>query len=56
VITGIISTNTKTFNDVSKEFGIEINTEKTKYTYMVLFNHQNAEQNHDMNIANSFFF
>jgi hypothetical protein len=36
--------------DVSKEVGIEINGEKSKYMFM--FCHQTAGQNHSMKIAN----
>jgi hypothetical protein len=39
--------------DVSKEVGLEVNTQKTKY--MLLSCHQNAGQNHDMKIANRCF-
>jgi coproporphyrinogen III oxidase-like Fe-S oxidoreductase len=35
-------------NDVSKEVGIEVNAEKTKY--MLLSHHQNAGQNHNLKI------
>jgi hypothetical protein len=34
----------------SKEVGLEVNTEKTRY--MLLSRHQNAGQNHDIKIAN----
>jgi hypothetical protein len=34
----------------SKEVGLELNTEET--TYMLLSRHQNAGQNHDINVAN----
>jgi hypothetical protein len=40
-----IKKNTETLIDASKEIGLEVNTEKTKY--MLLSRHQNAEQNHD---------
>jgi hypothetical protein len=36
--------------DASKEVGLEINIEKTKY--MLLSHHQNAGQNWDIKIAN----
>jgi hypothetical protein len=36
--------------DVSREFGLEINIEKTNY--MFLSHDQNASQNHAINIAN----
>jgi hypothetical protein len=37
----------------SKEVGLEINTEKTKY--MLMSFHQNAGQNHDIKIDNGSF-
>jgi hypothetical protein len=37
-----IKKNTETLNDASKEVGLEINVEKTKY--MLLFHHKNAGQ------------
>jgi hypothetical protein len=39
-----IKKNTETLVDTSKEAGLELNAEKTKY--MLLSFHQNAEQNH----------
>jgi uncharacterized protein YjaG (DUF416 family) len=36
--------------DLSREVGLEVNAEKTKY--MLLCRHQNAGQNHDIKIAN----
>jgi hypothetical protein len=45
-----IKENTETLTDGSKEVGLGINVEKTKY--MVLSHHQNAGQNQDINIAN----
>jgi hypothetical protein len=36
--------------DCSKEVGLEVNIEKTKY--MLQSRHQNAGQNHDIKIAN----
>jgi hypothetical protein len=50
---GTIKKNTETLIDASKEVGLEINTEKTKY--MLQFRHQNAGQNHDIKIANKCF-
>jgi hypothetical protein len=41
--------NTETLFDASKEVGLEVNTEKTKY--VLLSRHQNAGQNHDVKIA-----
>jgi hypothetical protein len=37
----------------SKEVGLEVNTEKTKY--ILLSRHQNAGQNHDIEIGNRYF-
>jgi hypothetical protein len=42
-----------TLIDASKEVGLEVNTEKTKY--MLPSRHQNAGQNHDIKIANRCF-
>jgi hypothetical protein len=50
-----IKKNTETLIDASKEVGLEINLEKTKYSYMLLSLHQNAGQNWDINIANRSF-
>jgi hypothetical protein len=38
--------NTETLIEASKEVGLEVNTEKTKY--MLLYCHQNTVQNHDI--------
>jgi hypothetical protein len=43
-----IKRSTHTLIDASKEVGLEVNTEKTKY--MLLSRHQNAGQNHDTKI------
>jgi hypothetical protein len=43
----------ETLIDASKEVGLEINAEKTKY--MLLSRHQNVGQNRDIKIANSSF-
>jgi hypothetical protein len=48
-----IEKNTETLIDASKEVGLEINVEKTKY--MLLSRHQNAAQNRDIEIANRWF-
>jgi hypothetical protein len=48
-----INRNIQTLIDASKEVGLEENTEKTKYT--LLFRHQNARKNHDINIPNRCF-
>jgi hypothetical protein len=46
----IIKKNTETVIDTSKEVGLEMNLEKTKY--MLLSRHQNAGQNRDIKITN----
>jgi hypothetical protein len=48
-----IKKNTKTLIDASKEVGLEINLEKTKY--MLLSYHQNVGRNQDINIASKSF-
>jgi hypothetical protein len=48
-----IKKNTQTLIDASKEVGLEVNTEKTKY--MLLSRHQNLIQNHDIKIGNRCF-
>jgi hypothetical protein len=48
-----IKKNTQTLIDASKEFGLEVNTEKTKC--MLLSRHQNAGQNQGINISNRWF-
>jgi hypothetical protein len=48
-----IKKNTQTLIDASKEIGLEVNTEKTKY--MLLSRHQNAGQNLDIKIGNRWF-
>jgi hypothetical protein len=48
--TDTIKKNTEPFIDASKEVGLEVNADMTKY--MLLSCHQNAEQNHDMKIVN----
>jgi hypothetical protein len=42
--------NTETLTDASKEVGLEINVDKTKY--MLLYRHQNVGQNLNIKIAN----
>jgi hypothetical protein len=44
-----IKKNTETLIDASKEVGLEINVEKTKY--MLLSRHQNVGQNRDKKIS-----
>jgi hypothetical protein len=48
-----IKTNSETLIYASKEIGLEINVEKTKY--MLLSRHQNVGQNQDIKIANRSF-
>jgi hypothetical protein len=48
-----IKKNTEIVNDASKEVGLEINVQKTKY--MLLSHHLNAGQNRDIKIANRSF-
>jgi hypothetical protein len=48
-----IEKNTETLIYASKEVGLEINVEKTKYT--LLSHHWNAGQNHDIETANRSF-
>jgi hypothetical protein len=48
--TNTIKKVTDTIIDASKEVGLEVNTEKTKY--MLLSRHQNTGHNHDMKTAN----
>jgi hypothetical protein len=48
-----IKKNTETLIDASKEVGLEINVEKTKY--MLLSRQQNVGQNRDIKIANTLF-
>jgi hypothetical protein len=43
----------QTLTGASKEVGLEVNTEKSKY--MLLSWHQNAGQNHDIKIGNRWF-
>jgi hypothetical protein len=48
-----VKKNTEPLIDATKEVGLEVNAEKTKY--MLLSRHQNAGQNHDIKIANRSF-
>jgi hypothetical protein len=48
-----INKNTETLIDASKEVGLEVNVEKTKY--MVLYHHHNAGQSQDIQIASRSF-
>jgi hypothetical protein len=51
--TNTIKKHMETLIDTSKEVGLEVNTEKTKY--MLLSHHQNAGQSHDIKIGNGSF-
>jgi hypothetical protein len=48
--TDTIEKNTEILIEASKEFGLEVNTDKIKY--MLPSHHPNAEQNHDIKTAN----
>jgi hypothetical protein len=48
-----IKKNTEIIIDASKEVGLKINLEKTKY--MLVSRHWNAGQNHDMKVASRSF-
>jgi hypothetical protein len=48
-----IKKNIEALIEASKEFGLEVNTEKIKY--MLLSNRQNASQNQNLKIANRSF-
>jgi hypothetical protein len=52
-LNGTVKKNTETLIDASKEVGLEINIEKTKY--MLPSPHQNVGQNRDIKIANKLF-
>jgi hypothetical protein len=52
-ITYSINKNTETIIDTSKEVGLELNVEKTKY--MLVSRDQNAEQKWDLKIGNRSF-
>jgi hypothetical protein len=45
--------NTETLIGVSKEVGLKVNSEKTKY--MLMSHHQNAGQNHNIRMADRSF-
>jgi hypothetical protein len=44
-----IQKNTEALTDASKETGVEVNTEKTKY--MLMSHHQNKQQNQNIKMA-----
>jgi hypothetical protein len=49
----VIKKNTETLTDASKEGGLKVNVEKTKY--MLVAHDQNAGQNWDIKLANRYF-
>jgi hypothetical protein len=51
--TNIIKENTETLLEASRDIGLEINAEKTKY--MIMSRHPNSGQNHNIRIANESF-
>jgi hypothetical protein len=51
--TNIIKKNTGALTDMSKDVGLEVNTEKTKY--VLIPHHQNSQQNHNIKMANKTF-
>jgi hypothetical protein len=50
-----IKRNTETLTDASKEVGLQVNVENTKYILVLLSLNQNEGQNHDIKIANGSF-
>jgi hypothetical protein len=48
-----IKKNIETLIDANREVDVEVNAKKTKY--VLLSHHQNAGQNHNINIANRSF-
>jgi 3-dehydroquinate dehydratase len=48
-----IKENTETLLEASRDIGLEINAEKTKY--MIMSHHQNSGQNQNIRIANESF-
>jgi hypothetical protein len=48
-----IKDNTKTLLEASRDVGLKINAEKTKY--MITSHHQNSDQNQNIRIANESF-
>jgi hypothetical protein len=51
--TNTIKKNTEALLQVSRDVGLEVNTETAKY--MVAYHHQNAEQNKNLVIGNKCF-
>jgi hypothetical protein len=50
-----IKENTAALLESSREVGLEVNTRKTTYLYIVVSNHQNTGPNHSFLIANKSF-
>jgi hypothetical protein len=48
-----IKENSETVLQASRDIGLEINAEKTKY--MIMFRHQNSGQNQNIRVANESF-
>jgi hypothetical protein len=51
----ITKKSTQTLIDANKEVALKVNTEKTKYSYMLLSRHQNAGHKRDIKITNRYF-
>jgi hypothetical protein len=49
----VIKDNPETLLEASRDIGLEINAEKTKY--MIIYHHSNPEQNQNIRIANEWF-
>jgi hypothetical protein len=47
----IVNENTEALVDASKEIGLEVNGEKTKYMFMS--RHQTTGQNHNIKVVNA---
>jgi hypothetical protein len=47
-----IKKGTETLIDAGKEVGLDVNAEKSKYSYVLLPHRRNAGQNHDIKKAN----
>ena len=52
IYTCTIRKNTDSLLIASKEIGLEVNAEKTKYVYMVMYRDQNAGRNGNIQIGN----
>jgi hypothetical protein len=52
-VTDVIKENKETLLEASRDVGLEINAEKTKY--MIMSHHQNSGQNQNIRIANESF-